>query len=270
VKLVLNIKKATKLEKKMNTVRKLAIFGIALIGAVSISADDHNADQQAASMVHINLCYLNEGKSMQDVADLNEDFFGWLKSNDLDPYSILLTPMATSNSPLEPTYDFIEMMTGSYERVGEMWDLVQSSDKGQSLLSGWSDIATCVTRFAHMVHKYQDSEALANSDNRVVEFNRCEARRERVGKLRERHDAILEGRDKNSTNMYWGILLPGAGGEYGVFRHLISYNSMSNYTKALEARNTSERWQASRDYNDNYAQCDGPSVWSGVVQNRAN
>ncbi len=113
----------------MNTVKKLAIFGIALIGAVSVSADDHNADQQAASMVHINLCYLNEGKSMQDVADLNEDFFGWLKSNDLDPYSILLTPMATSNSPLEPTYDFIEMMIGSYERVGEMWDLVQSLTK---------------------------------------------------------------------------------------------------------------------------------------------
>ena len=83
----------------MNTVKKLAIFGIVLIGAVSISADDH----QAASMVHINLCYLNDGKSMQDVADLNEDFFGWLKSNDLDPYSILLTPMATSNSHISTT-----------------------------------------------------------------------------------------------------------------------------------------------------------------------
>ena len=50
----------------MNTVKKLAIFGIVLIGAVSISADDH----QAASMVHINLCYFNDGKEIRKPATI--------------------------------------------------------------------------------------------------------------------------------------------------------------------------------------------------------
>ena len=79
---------------------------------------------------------------------------------------------------------------------------------------------------------------------------------------------MLADRSASATNMYWGLLLPAAGGQSNVFRHLISYQDMTAYTAALAQRGTNEYAVARREYNRMYAACDGPSVWMGSVQNR--
>lgn len=230
-------------------------------------ADDHSMNQQPWSMTQVNLCYLNDGKTMDDVAKFNKKFFEWTKREEVDPYSLIMTPLANSSEPMNPTYDFVELLTGSYALLGGMWEKV-NTDEGQKLLKGWEKIATCATRFTHLVHKYNDTDATTGTDNRVIEFNRCEVHPEAAGLIKEKHDRILGDRSPSATSMYWGLLLPAAGGESNAFRHLISYPDMSAYTAALAQRGTSEYRVARREYNRMYAACDGPSVWMGSVQNR--
>ncbi len=230
-------------------------------------ADNHSMNQQPYAMTQVNLCYLNDGKTMQDVAKFNKKFFEWTKREQVNPYSLIMTPLANSSEPMNPTYDFVELLTGSYALIGGMWDKV-NTDEGQELLQGWEKIATCATRFAHLVHKYNDTEATTGTDNRVIEFNRCEVHPEAAGLIKEKHDRILDDRSPSAKNMYWGVLLPAAGGQSNVFRHLISYQDMTAYTAALAQRGTNEYAVARREYNRMYAACDGPSVWMGSVQNR--
>jgi hypothetical protein len=77
-------------------------------------ADDHSMNQQPWSMTQVNLCYLNDGKTMDDVAKFNKKFFEWTKREEVDPYSLIMTPLANSSEPMNPTYDFVELLTGSY------------------------------------------------------------------------------------------------------------------------------------------------------------
>ena len=50
-------------------------------------ANDHSMNQQPYSMTQVNLCYLNDGKTMEDVAKFNTKFFEWTKQEEVDPYS---------------------------------------------------------------------------------------------------------------------------------------------------------------------------------------
>lgn len=261
------IRMTTKLNLRQRLMQALLLVWTCS-GASVVLADDHTGQAASSSMTQVNLCYLNEGKTMADVEALNTQFFAWLKEKDLDPYSILITPVANASPPLTPTYEFIEMLTGPYERIGQMWEQIQGTEQGQQIAADWAEIATCGTRLAHLVHKFRDQEVLAGTDTRIVQLTRCEVQPTEPGTLRKVHDEMLADRSNDATNMYWGLILPGAGGEPGVFRHMVSFPSMSAYTAAFEQRNAPGAWQRQREYNEKYADCDGASVWAGRVQNR--
>lgn len=246
---------------------RITLFLFCMLPGLAIS-DDHASAAMPNSLAQVNLCYLNEGKSMADVEKFNKKFFAWTRRENIEPYSLILTPVANSSDPKTPTYNFIELLTGSYAKVGNMWDKISTSKEGQSLLSGWENIATCATRFTHLVHKYNDTEKTAETDNRVVEFNRCEVHEGAAGLMKEKHARMLAADPRGRTNMYWGLMLSAAGGESNVFRHLISYPDMTSYTQGLARRASPEGMNATREYNRLYAQCDGPSVWMGRVQHR--
>lgn len=238
-----------------------------LVPGIAVSAH-HVSNERPNAFTQVNLCNLNDDKSLADVEKFNKKFFDWTRRENIEPYSLILTPVANASEPTAPTYDFVEMLTGSYERMGNMWDKASGSEEGQRLLSGWAEIATCATRFTHLVHKYNDEKATTGTDNRVVEFNRCEVQPHAAGLIKAKHARMLASRSDRLTNMYWGILLPAAGGEFTEFRHMLSYPDMASYTAGLAGRVSAEGTAARLEYNRMYAQCDGPSVWSGRVQNR--
>jgi hypothetical protein len=248
--------------------QKLKIITLLLFTLpLTVHADDHLTTEMPASLTQVNLCYLNDGKTLSDVEKFNEKFFDWTRRENVEPYSLILMPLANASAPKSPTYHFIELLTGPYALIGNMWDKA-SSKEGQNLLSGWADIATCATRFAHLMHKYNDTEKTAGTDNRVVEFNRCKVHEGAAGSIKAKHDSFLASGREGRTNMYWGVMMAAAGGEPDVFRHLISYPDVTAYTTGLAARATPAGMTATREYNRLYAQCDGPSVWTGRVQNR--
>lgn len=249
--------------------RKTSILVGALLLMNVAFADDHGASAQSATMAQVNLCYLEDGKTMADVDELNADFFSFLDENDLAPLSVILTPVATGNHPSEPAYDFIEMMFAEHAKIGQMWDQVLGSKTGQKIMADWEEMTNCVTRFNHLIHRFRDAEAQSSTDSRVVEFNRCKVHPEVEGnRMREIHDDILANRSPDATNLYWGLLIPEIGDSIGTFRHLVAFPDMAAYTQAVAARTSAEYRANYRDYNRRWAQCDGRSVWQGRVQNR--
>lgn len=252
----------------MNIYRCFAILLGGLFLSSTVLGNDHAAGSRNGTMAHANLCYLKEGKSMSDVDSLNKEFFAFLKDRDLAPLSVILTPVATSTRTSQPPYDFIEMMFAEHSRIGQMWDAILESERGQKILAGWSAMTDCVTSFSSLLHKFQDADGQARTDSRVVEFNRCESHPAAWGQLGQKHDEMLANRGADATNIYWGLLLPETGSSGGWFRHLIAYPNMTAYTEAVAARNNAEYRGRMRDYNQNWAQCDGLSVWAGRVQNR--
>ena len=58
-----------------NHYRKTSILVGALLLMNVAFADDHGASAQSATMAQVNLCYLEDGKTMADVDDLNGGAF---------------------------------------------------------------------------------------------------------------------------------------------------------------------------------------------------
>ena len=243
-------------------------FVACLLPAMAMS-EQHAAGEMPTAMTQVNLCYLNKGKTMEDVEKFNKTFFDWTRKEGIQLNSLILTPVANAAEALDPTYDFVELLIAPYQTIGRMWDKVATSEEGQAQFTGWAEIATCATRFTHLVHKYSDQSAMAASDNRVVEFNRCHVHESAEGLIKDKHARMLASRPESATNIYWGVMLPAAGGERSVFRHLIGYPDMVSYTAALQRRSSKESMTARQEYSRIYAKCDGPSVWTGRVQSRA-
>ena len=241
---------------------------IACLSPAAALSERHVASEMPTAMTQVNLCYLNEGKTMEDVDTFNKTFFDWTRAEGIQPHSLILTPVANAAEALDPTYDFVELLIAPYQTIGGMWDKVATSEEGQAQLTGWAEIATCATRFTHLVHKYTDQAATAATDNRVVEFNRCRVHESAEGLMKDKHARMLASRPESATNIYWGVMLPAAGGERSVFRHLIGYPDMVSYTAALQRRSSKESMTAQQEYSRMYAKCDGPSVWAGRVQSR--
>ena len=248
-----------------------ALFVIYLALTATQARADHHESQAAAlpenSFAAINLCHLNEGKTMSDVARLNEKWFAWTKSENMEPFSLLLTPFVTASSRANPGYDFIEIITNDYETGGRLWQAALRSKKGLALDEEWREITTCYTRINHLVFKYMDQAALSSTDERIVTFNRCEIREGVTGdQMRAVHQRGLDRRSEQSTNIFWGLLLPAAGGPRGEFRHMMTYPDFPAYTASLSNSLAGSAFR--REYNTHYAQCDGPSVWVARVQHR--
>jgi hypothetical protein len=83
--------------------------------------------------------------------------------------------------------------------------------------------------------------------------------------MRAVHQRALDQRDESATNLYWGVMLPRAGGSDGrnVFRHANIFADFEAYAANLAGM--PRRQPRIADYNRRYASCDLPTVWSSEV-----
>ena len=140
----------------------------------ALALSEYNAQSPMPNaMTQVNLCYLNEGKTMEDVERFNKTFFNWTREEGIQPNSLILTPVANAAAARNPTYDFVELLIAPYQTIGRMWDKVATSEEGQAQFTGWAEIATCATRFTHLVHtstvtKRQWRQLIIESSSSIV------------------------------------------------------------------------------------------------------
>ena len=72
-------------------------------------ADDHSPAENAnlPLAAQIQLCNLNDGKTMADYDRMANDYFKWSEKNDVAVTFIRHTPLFTSANASNPGYDFI-------------------------------------------------------------------------------------------------------------------------------------------------------------------
>ena len=81
----------------------------------ALALSEYNAQSPMPNaMTQVNLCYLNEGKTMEDVERFNKTFFDWTREEGIQPNSLILTPVANAAEALDPTYDFVELLIAPY------------------------------------------------------------------------------------------------------------------------------------------------------------
>ena len=118
----------------------------------ALALSEYNAQSPMPNaMTQVNLCYLNEDKTMEDVERFNKTFFDWTREEGIQPNSLILTPVANAAAARNPTYDFVELLLAPYQTIGRMWDKVATSDEGQALFTGWAEIATCERQWRQLI-----------------------------------------------------------------------------------------------------------------------
>jgi len=246
-----------------------AMLFFALLSAfafITAAKADHHGQNTPGEMVTLNLCTLNDGHTYADVVSLQNRWLKWAKSRGINLFNELLSPVITSMPPGESSLDFIELTVTDYAQGGRMFADWTGTDEGQSFSQEWGEIASCSMRLQHLVMKYQDMAALAQDRERVVTFTRCEIHEGVTGDdMRAVHQRGLDQRDESATNLYWGVLLPRAGGSDGrnVFRHANVFADFEAYAANLAGMQ--RRQPRIADYNRRYASCDLPTVWSSEV-----
>ena len=246
-----------------------AMLFFALLSAcvfITTAKADHHGQNAPGEMVTLNLCTLNEGHTYADVVSFQNRWTKWAKSRGINLFNELLSPLITSMPPSESSLDFIELSVTDYEHGGQMLADWAGTDEGQSFAQEWGEVASCSVRLQHLVMKYQDMAALAEDRDRIVTFTRCEIHEGVTGDdLRAVHQRALDQRDESATNLYWGVMLPRTGGTDGrnVFRHANIFADIEAYTANLAGM--PRRQPRITDYNQRYASCDLPTVWSSEV-----
>ena len=245
------------------------ILLLALLSAlafITTAKADHHGQNAPGEMVTLNLCTLNDGHTYADVVSLQNRWIKWAKSKGINLFNELLSPVITSLPPSQSSLDFIELTVTDYAQGGRMFADWTGTDEGQSFSQEWGEIASCSMRLQHLVMKYQDMAALAQDRARVVTFTRCEMHEGVTGDdMRAVHQRALDQRDESATNLYWGVMLPRAGGSDGrnVFRHANIFADFEAYAANLAGM--PRRQSRIADYNRRYASCDLPTVWSSEV-----
>ncbi len=247
--------------------QKRLLIGLICAFAFSNMANaDHHEPSVPEQMVTMNICYLNNGHTTSDVVSFQNRWIKWAKNRDINLFNEILSPVISGRQANESGIDFIELTVTDYANGGRMWADWTDTKKGQSFAKEWGEIASCAPRLQHLVTKYQDSDAMANDRERIVTFTRCEIHEGVSGDdLRAVHQRAQERRAETATNLFWGVMLPRAGGTdaRNVFRHANVYADIEGYTASLATRSSRQSFIA--DYNTRYASCKLPTVWSSNV-----
>ena len=156
----------------INTILGVSAFILAFNSQTSL-ADDHlftgGMDPAAPFNVQVNVCSLNEGKSLAQYNRMNEKYFAWAKANGVETTFVRHTPLfshANGNNPLG--FDFLDLLGSDYETSGKAWDLWLGSSEGQKLNSEWQELGSCNVKMATVAMQWGDVNALNDDDDRTV------------------------------------------------------------------------------------------------------
>ena len=245
----------------------LAIFGLSGTAA----ADDHGTTWRGVNLaqnfgVQFEVCALNPGKTMADVARLdNRVKAAWANMNIDDLQLLRLAPMYTGTLPSQPQTDYINLVMGDISALGAGWDAWMASKEGPKILSDVQKIADCRFKFGRGINKMIDTKALDSTDNRIMTFNWCEPK-DGVSyeQIKAKHDSWLADNGESFTAAAWNVIDPrqGAGTRQGMFMHMVSYTSVSQLMANENWIANGGGWRGIQDYLTSYAQCEGESAWT--------
>ena len=236
-------------------------------------ADDHSPTEDAnlPFAAQIQLCNLNDGKTMADYDQMANDYFKWSEKNDVEVMFVRHTPLFTSANASNPGYDFIEYLISDHETSGSSWSKWMTTKDGQKLNARWQDIATCYVKMGVLYLRYEDHEANAQDDDRIVTMDWC-TRREGVSwdQIRAKHDQIEASFPEGIENIVWAIISPnvGAADAPGEFAHINVFPDMNAFMARQKWLSHDDGWKVRDDYTSSYAACNGDSAFIEQVLHR--
>ena len=217
-------------------------------------ADAHEAqsisDLETPQAIQIQLCNLNEGKTLAQYDKLNSDYFSWSEKNNVSTNFIRHTPLFTHSNASNPGYDYIEYLIGPHEVLAENWDKWMNTKEGQKLNARWQDIATCHVKLGTLYMRWVNEEANAADDNRIVTMDWC-TRKDSVSwdQLTAKHDQIEASYPEGVQNIVWAMMFPqiGSADAPGDFAHVNVYPDMQAFMKRHKWLSHDSGWKLRDD-----------------------
>jgi hypothetical protein len=243
------------------------------LGAISHAyGDGHENSWRGVDLdrqfgMQFEVCALNPGKTMADVEKLDKEASEQFRTNGLELSLMRMTPMFRHGMPGDSKVSYINVVMGAIPAFGSGWDNWMASKSAQKLMAEAGDVATCNFKFARAINRMAKTDALDETDNRLISMNWC-AKRENISwdQLRAKHNAWQAAYEEGSSAMAWNIVLPrlGSGEVDADYMHMVSYAN----AKQLMAN---EEWVANEgggaalgDYYSAYANCNGESIWNAT------
>ena len=249
----------------MKKIILLSALGLVLSITGNTYADDDNlgggVSSNAPFAINAQICKLNDGKTMEDYHSLNDKFYKWTKKHDVELTVVSHVPFYSHGNFNNPTkYDFIEFLIGP--NVGKTWDKWLSEKDSEKLRDEWAEVATCYVKAASGNFLYANEDELNKRDLRYAEWNWCNVR---DGKKAEdliiEHNRIANNLSKNPNGIIgWLTFVPHLGGaNLPTFAHIVLYPDVDSVMKNKMAER-SGAWKDRRDYETEFAQCNGSSL----------
>jgi hypothetical protein len=249
----------------MKKIILLSALGFVLSITGNTYADDDNlgggVSSNAPFAINAQICKLNDGKTMEDYHSLNDKFYKWTKKHDVELTVVSHVPFYSHGNFNNPTkYDFIEFLIGP--NVGKTWDKWLSKKDSEKLRDEWAEVATCYVKAASGNFLYANEDELNKRDLRYAEWNWCNVREgKKAEDLIIEHNRIANNLSKNPNGIIgWLTFVPHLGGaNLTTFAHIVLYPDVDSVMKNKMAER-SGAWKDRRDYETEFAQCNGSSL----------
>ena len=257
---------------------KVLLFIIPFLAGLDASASQSGVSEMAgldlnrANSLQMQLCSLKPGKKMKDYEDSFDDYIAWSKAEDVETYSLRLTPMFVTQPANSPGFDWIELLVTSFENSGAAWDKWLKTDEGAKLNANWQSIADCRVSVNPVVTMhYENALAMSKDNTRIITMNWC-SRLPGVtyDQLEEKHQSMLANRVPGSPISGWSIVYNGLGmrNAPGEYMHMLSFADNAALQAYLNNYSNGEGWRNRVAYETSYATCSGQNVYFAKVLNR--
>ena len=94
--------------KRLNLLSSLLFMFSANLGFADAHENSNASSVNEPQAIQIQLCNLNEGKTLAQYDKLNSDYFAWTERNNVATNFIRHTPLFTHSNASNPGYDYIE------------------------------------------------------------------------------------------------------------------------------------------------------------------
>jgi len=254
----------------MNIRSTLAVVLLAFAGvnafAQATGANYSDMDQSQNIGVQFEVCALNEGADLSDIAKLNRRVSAEFSELDINVSMIQLTPFYSRGMPTDARVDYINMIVAPIAEFGSAWDKWWVSPEANKIMNEAGKKADCHFKFAQGMPKHMDTDEILSTERPIISLEWCE-RRPGVsyGTLRNRHYNYIAGLGDDFPSTTWHILVPRLGNSsVGRFAHMKTYTSAASLMANEERYAGPNGFEDYNDYHDSYVDCDGRSVWNGT------
>jgi hypothetical protein len=212
------------------------------------------------SNLQIQLSNLNDGVTMKEYDAMISEYFEWAKKNDVETYFARQTALYAHNSFIDAGYDFVEFLNTSHINSGKGWDKWLGTKSGQKLNEKWQKLANCKVKMAAIVPNFLNEKALSEDKDRIVSWNWCSLN-DGVSyeDLLEEHSKRASLLEENSRGLIaWANVYPRVGMSEapGDFANLAFFPNIEA-AQVYQQDQSDGGWKSYRDYNQNFASCEG-------------